>query len=311
MGSEEERATLSARRVAAWRPDTKESQQHRLCQKSPVVYRASTSSTPKHILVCPVTGRPIPPLKEIEERIERSLTLLNWRWPRSIAVKGIALALQKWAVEVGLEKAARRADMLFSMPEPMKYADHANAPWIGLETLPQLTPEEFADRLGGIVNGIERSIDDANQEHDTSDQRLLPGDRSTPEDGGTGHEPRTEGVCEGDGDDGDGGSPEGGRVTALCPRDRGSISRRLVSLELQEHQADLKAFQDAYRCVHRRVQEVKDAGQLMKLVNWSGTSAVMGSLELSIHAIERVVEELKQILFRVDEGLIENEDQYE
>jgi hypothetical protein len=57
------------------------------------------------------------------------------------------------------------------------------------------------------------------------------------------------------------------------------------------------------------VQEVKDEGQIMKLVNWSGTSAVMGSLELSIHAIERVVEELKHLLFRIDEGVIPNLDE--
>lgn len=48
---------------------------------------------------------------------------------------------------------------------------------------------------------------------------------------------------------------------------------------------------------------------MMKLVNWSGTSAVMGSLELSIHAIERVVEELRSILKRIDSGVIPNLDE--
>lgn len=48
---------------------------------------------------------------------------------------------------------------------------------------------------------------------------------------------------------------------------------------------------------------------MMKLVNWSGTSAVMGSLELSIHAIERVVEELKSIRQRIDAGVIPNLDE--
>jgi hypothetical protein len=48
---------------------------------------------------------------------------------------------------------------------------------------------------------------------------------------------------------------------------------------------------------------------MMKLVNWSGTSAVMGSLELSIHSLERVVEELKDILDRIDRGVIPNLDE--
>jgi len=65
----------------------------------------------------------------------------------------------------------------------------------------------------------------------------------------------------------------------------------------------------AYDCVHRRVQEVKDHGRLMKLVDWSGTAAVMGALELSIHSIERVVEELENILLRIDGGAIPNLDE--
>jgi hypothetical protein len=47
----------------------------------------------------------------------------------------------------------------------------------------------------------------------------------------------------------------------------------------------------------------------MTLVNWSGTSAVMGSLELATHAIERTVEELRDILKRMDAGAIVNSDE--
>lgn len=50
---------------------------------------------------------------------------------------------------------------------------------------------------------------------------------------------------------------------------------------------------------------------MMKLVEWSGTSAVMGSLELSIHHIEHVVEELRDILQRIDDGVIPNLDEDE
>ena len=80
-------------------------------------------------------------------------------------------------------------------------------------------------------------------------------------------------------------------------------------LELREHELDLKAFKKAYSCVHTRVREVKDESQMMKLVEWSGTSAVMGSLEMSIHAIERVVGELRDLLLRIDRGVIPNLDE--
>lgn len=47
----------------------------------------------------------------------------------------------------------------------------------------------------------------------------------------------------------------------------------------------------------------------MKLVDWSGTAAVMGSLELAIHSIERTVDELRGILARLDGGAIPNLDE--
>lgn len=82
-----------------------------------------------------------------------------------------------------------------------------------------------------------------------------------------------------------------------------------MEAELAEHQLDLLAFQRSYDVIRRRVQEVKDEGRMMKLVEWSGTSAVMGTLELTIHAIERTVDELKSILQRIDAGVIPNLDE--
>lgn len=308
--------TPIAKPPAACSPDTKGSLRDQPCQKSLVVSRVSTSSTPTTILVCPVTGKPIPSLEKIEKTIDQSLTLLNWRWPRSIAVKGIALALRSWAEEVGLEKAAIRGELLLGMPRPMEYADASNLPWLRLEDIPQLTPEEFADRLGGIVDDLERTAaPGADKRNDDGDQRLLPGSGGAPEGCGAGGEPRAERSDGGDGEERVGGSEERGRVLAFHPKRRSrdgsreGLSRRDIIVELREHQADLKAFQDAYGCIHRRVQSVKDESQIMKLVNWSGTSAVMGSLEMSIHALERVVEELKDILFRIDEGVIPNTDE--
>ena len=60
--------------------------------------------------------------------------------------------------------------------------------------------------------------------------------------------------------------------------------------------------------IHRRVSEVKDEGRFLKLVNWSGTSAVMGTLDLVIHSLERTYDEMEDILLRMDGGEISNED---
>lgn len=86
------------------------------------------------------------------------------------------------------------------------------------------------------------------------------------------------------------------------------LSRSHIVHELEEHERDLQAFVGAYNMIHRRVLEVKDEGRLMKLVEWSGTSAVMGSLELSIHAVERVVGELRSLREKIDLGQIPNID---
>lgn len=281
---------------------------------------ASTSSTSSDILLCPVTGQVIPSLEKIEETIEKNLTLSNPYWPRWVYVKGIALALRRWAQEVGLEKAKLRGQMVLEGGE-MQYADLANLPWIPKGKIEPLTPEKFAERLGGIVDELERTrVDsgsgrDASEGNNGNDQRLLPGGGAPPEGGVGGSDAGTPGTPGGDGEDGGAGSTKGGRVLDFPAerRDRhgrrDGLSRRLVVIELREHELDLKAFQNAYSCIHRRVQEVKDESQMMKLVEWSGTSAVMGSLELAIHAIERVVGELRDILLRIDRGAIPNLDE--
>jgi len=105
------------------------------------------------------------------------------------------------------------------------------------------------------------------------------------------------------------GSSEGGRILAFPTREKPSLSRGAVVQEIVQAQLDLDAFQTAHNVIHSRVQEVKDGEQMMKLVDWSGTAAVMGSLDLSIHSIERTIEELKSILRQIDEGEIPNTDE--
>lgn len=66
--------------------------------------------------------------------------------------------------------------------------------------------------------------------------------------------------------------------------------------EIEEIGKDLKAFLEARDIIRRRMMEVRDqVRQLTPLNNWSGTDAVMGSLDLSIHAMERTISELRQI----------------
>lgn len=66
--------------------------------------------------------------------------------------------------------------------------------------------------------------------------------------------------------------------------------------EIREIQLDLEAFVRARDIIRARVIEVKDqVRQLTPLINWSGTDCVLGGLDLSIHAMERTLEELKQI----------------
>jgi hypothetical protein len=67
--------------------------------------------------------------------------------------------------------------------------------------------------------------------------------------------------------------------------------------EVEEKTLDLVAFYRARETIRRRVLEVRDSpSQLTPLPTWSGTDAVLGSLDLSIHAMERTLTELKGML---------------
>jgi hypothetical protein len=67
--------------------------------------------------------------------------------------------------------------------------------------------------------------------------------------------------------------------------------------ELDEKSRDLDAFIRARDIVYHRVMEVRDSkSRLTPLPDWSGTDAVLGSLDMAIHAMERTIEELKGLL---------------
>jgi len=74
-------------------------------------------------------------------------------------------------------------------------------------------------------------------------------------------------------------------------------TRAQVLLEVEEKSRDLRAFREAREIIRHRVLEVKDSeSPLTPLPNWSGTDAVLGSLDLAIHSMERTIDELKDML---------------
>lgn len=80
-----------------------------------------------------------------------------------------------------------------------------------------------------------------------------------------------------------------------------NLTLQELEAEVEEKSLDLQAFMQARDIIRKRVLEVSDsASQLTPLPQWSGTDAVLGSLDLSIHAIERTLEELQQELLKRD-----------
>jgi len=70
-----------------------------------------------------------------------------------------------------------------------------------------------------------------------------------------------------------------------------------LKAEIEEKSLDLHAFVQARDIVRARVQEVLDStSPLTPLPNWSGTDAVLGSLDLAIHSMERTLVELSVML---------------
>ena len=74
------------------------------------------------------------------------------------------------------------------------------------------------------------------------------------------------------------------------------ISLQLLNASLDEMNLDLKVFMHAREVIRIRVVEVKDSqNPFTPLTKWSGTDAVLGSLDLAIHAMERTIAELNEL----------------
>jgi hypothetical protein len=80
------------------------------------------------------------------------------------------------------------------------------------------------------------------------------------------------------------------------------MTREQLQFEIKEKSRDLEVFTQARSLIRGRVLEVADSqSPLTPLPHWSGTDAVLGSLDLSISAIARTVEELQAELENLPE----------
>lgn len=91
------------------------------------------------------------------------------------------------------------------------------------------------------------------------------------------------------------------------------MSERRLSLRNLVHQRmeiekDLTAFRMAYDVICRRLKEAQLTTDLPSLERWSGTSAVTGSLELSITYLEKELADYIKAIVLVESGEIENVD---
>lgn len=84
------------------------------------------------------------------------------------------------------------------------------------------------------------------------------------------------------------------------------MNYRELEAEIREKSLDLVAFVEARKIIRARVLEVRDSqSPLTPLPNWSGTDAVLGSLDLAIHAMEGTLDELLELKRKAQFGVID------
>lgn len=83
-----------------------------------------------------------------------------------------------------------------------------------------------------------------------------------------------------------------------------------LELEIAELRKDYVAFCTAYDLLCKRITESSETvpSRTPVLHTWSGTRAVIGSLEMSCHAIERTIIEYADVINKVKSGEIPNTD---
>jgi hypothetical protein len=88
------------------------------------------------------------------------------------------------------------------------------------------------------------------------------------------------------------------------------VSLSALKQERDELVKDLEVFSESYNLLCRRLIESNDLPRARRplLHEWSGSRAVVGSMEMAIHAIERTVAETDELILKVEAGEIKNTD---
>ena len=83
-----------------------------------------------------------------------------------------------------------------------------------------------------------------------------------------------------------------------------------LEAELAELRKDHRAFGSAYETMRQRMLESNEVQppRTPELHTWSGSRAVVGSLEMAIHSIERTIIEYDALIQRVRSGEVRNSD---
>lgn len=89
-----------------------------------------------------------------------------------------------------------------------------------------------------------------------------------------------------------------------------SLSLSEIERERDELIKDRNAFTSAYDIVRARLLESSEMRppRYPLLHEWSGSRAICGSFEMSIHAIERTIGEFDQLIEKIRKGEITNTD---
>ena len=91
--------------------------------------------------------------------------------------------------------------------------------------------------------------------------------------------------------------------------DQPPLSLSKILRVMEELHNDLLAFKGSYDVIRKRVDEsINSPRNYPPLYKWSGTRAVMGSLEMSILQIEQNIEQYGVAINMVRSGEIENSD---
>lgn len=83
-----------------------------------------------------------------------------------------------------------------------------------------------------------------------------------------------------------------------------------LRLERDELEKDIQAFKEAYSIVCRRMTESNELPRPRRplLHEWSGSRAVVGSMEMAVHAMERTLSDTVDLIALIENGEVQNTD---